>query len=117
MSAASAADFSFVRTRARRAGENVIVRGLSTKPTTNNSSRNNNTSKKSSNGEMLSHESHLNWKERSEAPRWMQRIAPSKGGKISDLKSYEVAALAVGCGVFYYAWFVAEPPKPKPTAE
>lgn len=57
-------------------------------------------------------ESHLNWKERSEAPKWMQRIAPTRGGKLSELKWYEATAIAAGCAVFYWAWFVAEPPRP-----
>ena len=56
-------------------------------------------------------ESHLNWKERSEAPKWMQRIAPTRGGKLSELKWYEATAIAAGCAVFYWAWFVAEPPR------
>jgi hypothetical protein len=59
-------------------------------------------------------ESHLNWKERTEAPRWMQRIAPTRGGKLSQLKWYEATAIAAGCVVFYWAWFVAEPPSPRP---
>ena len=57
-------------------------------------------------------ESQLNWKERSEAPKWMQRIAPTRGGKLSELKWYEATAIAAGCAVFYWAWFVAEPPRP-----
>ena len=57
-------------------------------------------------------ESQLNWKERSEAPKWMQRIAPTRGGRLSELKWYEATAIAAGCAVFYWAWFVAEPPKP-----
>mmetsp|Transcript_24094 Transcript_24094/g.53348 ORF Transcript_24094/g.53348 Transcript_24094/m.53348 type:complete len:134 (+) Transcript_24094:118-519(+) len=94
----------------RARGENV--RRQSTKPKTNNSSSNTNSS--NSNNKRIGDESHLSWKERSKAPRWMQRIAPTKGGKISELKPYEITALLAGCGVFYYAWFVAEPPKPKP---
>ena len=57
-------------------------------------------------------ESQLTWKERSEAPKWMQRIAPTRGGKLSELKWYEATAIAAGCAVFYWAWFVAEPPRP-----
>uniref|UniRef100_A0A6U0J0J5 Uncharacterized protein n=1 Tax=Minutocellus polymorphus TaxID=265543 RepID=A0A6U0J0J5_9STRA len=57
-------------------------------------------------------ESHLSWKERSEAPKWMQRIAPTRGGKLSELKWYEATAIAAGCAVFYWSWCVAEPPRP-----
>ena len=41
----------------------------------------------------------------------MQRIAPTRGGKLSELKWYEATAIAAGCAVFCWAWFVAEPPR------
>ena len=84
-----------------------IVRARSSRYQTNANGNGNKTTTKKD-------ESHLNWKERSEAPRWMQRIAPTRGGKLSELKWYEAAALTGGCAVFYWAWFVAEPPSPQP---
>ena len=66
--------------------------------------------------EATSDESHLNWKKRSQAPTWMQRIAPSKGGKVSDLKSYEIAAILTAAAVLYYTSIV-EPPKPAAKVE
>jgi len=38
-------------------------------------------------------------------------MAPTKGGKIGDLKSYEIAALLAAAAVFFYGCWV-EPPKP-----
>ena len=58
-------------------------------------------------------ESHLNWKDRTEAPKWMQRIAPPKGGTQPPNKQ-EIALTAAVMSAGYYAWFVAEPPRAAP---
>ncbi len=73
---------------------------LSSKPTTNNDT------KKS----VEIDESHLNWKDRKEAPKWLSRMAPTKGGTKLPTP-LEAAVIAVVTAVGYYAWFVAEPPK------
>jgi hypothetical protein len=50
----------------------------------------------------------LKWTERDEAPKWMQKMAPSKGG--TNLPNpLEGAVIAVVAIAGYYAWFV-EPP-------
>jgi hypothetical protein len=50
----------------------------------------------------------LKWTERDEAPKWMQKMAPSKGGtKLPN--PLEGAVIAVVAIAGYYAWFV-EPP-------
>ena len=48
-------------------------------------------------------ESHLNWKDRKEAPRWMQRIAPTKGGKWPP-SPQEAVILSAGLAVFVWSW-------------
>ncbi len=72
---------------------------LSSKPTTKNDT------KKS----VEIDESHLNWKERKEAPKWLRRMAPTKGGTKLPTP-LEAAVIAVVTAGGYYAWFV-EPPK------
>lgn len=47
-------------------------------------------------------ESHLNWKDRKEAPKWMRRIAPAKGGKWPP-SPQEAAILAAGISVFVWS--------------
>lgn len=54
-------------------------------------------------------ESHLNWKDRKEAPKWLSRMAPTKGGTKLPTP-LEAAVIAAVTAVGYYAWFV-EPPK------
>ena len=54
-------------------------------------------------------ESKLKWTERKEAPKWLQRIAPTKGGTKLPTP-VEAALIAVVSAVGYYAWFV-DPPK------
>lgn len=52
---------------------------------------------------------HLKWTERDEAPKWLKRMAPTKGGTaLPTLKESLVIAVVAGAG--YYAWFV-DPPK------
>jgi len=54
-------------------------------------------------------ESKLKWTERKEAPKWLNKMAPTKGGtKLPTPK--EAALIAVVAAAGYYAWFV-EPPK------
>jgi hypothetical protein len=54
-------------------------------------------------------EKHLKWTEREEAPKWLQRMAPAKGGTdLPDAKT-SVLILVVGSAGFY-AWFI-DPPK------
>lgn len=54
-------------------------------------------------------ESKLKWSERKEAPKWLNKMAPTKGGtKLPTPK--EAAVIAVVAAVGYYAWFV-EPPQ------
>jgi hypothetical protein len=48
-------------------------------------------------------ESHLNWKDRKEAPKWMQRIAPTKGGKWPP-SPQEAVILASGLALFVWSW-------------
>jgi len=51
------------------------------------------------------------WTQRKEAPAWMQRMAPTKGGTtLPTPKEFAVIAIVAAAG--YYAWFV-EPPKQK----
>ena len=48
-------------------------------------------------------ESHLNWKDRKEAPKWMRRIAPGKGGKWPPTPQ-EAAILVSGVALFAWSW-------------
>ena len=55
------------------------------------------------------HQQSLNWKDRKEAPRWLKRLEPTKGGtKLpTPLEGLVISIVAVAG---YYAWFV-DPPK------
>lgn len=54
-------------------------------------------------------ESNLKWTERKEAPKWLSRMAPTKGGtKLPN--PLEAAVISVFMAAGYYAWFV-DPPK------
>ena len=48
-------------------------------------------------------EAQLNWKERKQAPNWMQKIAPTKGGKWPP-KPHEVMIMMSGLVVFVWSW-------------
>jgi hypothetical protein len=53
-------------------------------------------------------QSKLKWTEREEAPKWLQRMAPSKGDtKPPDAKFLAVFAVVGSAG--YYAWFIDPP--------
>mmetsp|Transcript_2033 Transcript_2033/g.5410 ORF Transcript_2033/g.5410 Transcript_2033/m.5410 type:complete len:177 (+) Transcript_2033:177-707(+) len=54
-------------------------------------------------GDGDSDESHLNWKDRKKAPKWMRRIAPSKGGKWPP-SPQEAVILLSGLSVFVWSW-------------
>lgn len=69
------------------------------------SSTTNNTSKKS----VEIDESNLKWTERKEAPKWLSRMAPTKGGTKLPTP-LEAAVIGVFTALGYYAWFV-DPPK------
>jgi len=56
-------------------------------------------------------ESKLKWTEKKEAPKWLNRMAPTKGGTQLPTPK-EAAVIAVVAAAGYYAWFVAEPPRP-----
>jgi hypothetical protein len=54
-------------------------------------------------------EKHLKWTERKEAPKWLQRMAPQKGGtELPDAKTSALIFLVASAG--FYAWFI-DPPK------
>lgn len=63
------------------------------------------TQNKNNNGE----EANLKWTERKEAPKWLQKMAPTKGGRELPTAK-EAAVIGVVLAVGYYAWFV-DPPK------
>lgn len=50
----------------------------------------------------------LKWTEQKEAPNWLKRMEPTKGGTLPTLKEGVVIAVVGVAG--FYAWFV-EPPK------
>ena len=50
-------------------------------------------------------EMQLNWKERKEAPKWIQRFAPPKGGKWPP-QPHEAIILATGLALFILSWTV-----------
>lgn len=51
----------------------------------------------------------LKWTERKEAPKWLKRLEPTKGGtSLPTPKEASVMALIAVVG--YYAWFI-DPPK------
>ena len=61
-----------------------------------------------SNSTIKKNQDDLKWTERDEAPKWMQKMAPSKGGtKLPN--AVEGAVIVVVAIAGYYAWFV-EPP-------
>ena len=68
-------------------------------------------SKVSNNAELeeAAHQQSLNWKDRKEAPKWLKRLEPTKGGtKLpTPLEGVVISIVAVAG---YYAWFV-DPPK------
>lgn len=51
----------------------------------------------------------LKWTEREEAPGWLRKMAPTRGGTALPTGK-EAAVIAVVAAAFYYSWFV-EPPK------
>jgi hypothetical protein len=54
-------------------------------------------------------EKHLKWTERKEAPKWMQKMAPQKGGtELPDAKTSALIFMVASAG--FYAWFI-DPPK------
>ena len=56
-----------------------------------------------------SDEANLKWTEKKEAPKWLQKMAPTKGGR--ELPSAkEAVVIGIVMAVGYYSWFV-EPPK------
>ena len=55
------------------------------------------------------HQQSLNWKDRKEAPRWLKRLEPTKGGTKLPTPLEGVVIAIVGMAG-YYAWFV-DPPK------
>ena len=54
-------------------------------------------------------ETNLKRTQRKEAPRWLQKMAPTKGGRELPTAK-EAAAIGIVVAVGYYAWFV-DPPK------
>ncbi len=57
----------------------------------------------------LKDEANLKWTEKEEAPKWLQKMAPTKGGtKLPTPKEAAVIAVVMAAG--YYSWFV-DPPK------
>mmetsp|Transcript_7248 Transcript_7248/g.11030 ORF Transcript_7248/g.11030 Transcript_7248/m.11030 type:complete len:99 (-) Transcript_7248:202-498(-) len=56
-------------------------------------------------------EKDLKWTERKEAPKWLRRMAPTKGGTDPpDAKAS--AVIGIVSIAFIYSWFI-DPPKPK----
>jgi hypothetical protein len=54
-------------------------------------------------------ETHLKWTERKEAPKWLQKMAPQKGGtELPDAKTSALIFVIGSAG--FYAWFI-DPPK------
>jgi len=62
---------------------------------------------KSSNKSAKKDERDLKWTERKEAPKWMQKMAPTKGG-IAPPNRLEMSAILLVGAVGGYAWFVDE---------
>jgi hypothetical protein len=63
----------------------------------------------SSKTEVPKDEKHLKWTERKEAPKWLQRMAPQKGGtELPDAKTSALIFVVASAG--FYAWFI-DPPK------
>lgn len=52
----------------------------------------------------------LKWTQREEAPKWLQRMSPTRGGTALPTPK-EAAVIAAVMAAGYYAWFV-DPPKP-----
>ena len=74
-----------------------------TTTTTSNNIKNDATGRKKDDHDKIDDESHLNWKDRKEAPRWMTRMAPTKGGKWPP-SPQEAAILVSGFAVFVWSW-------------
>ena len=68
---------------------------------------NNNQNKKTDHPEEL--QNNIKWTESEQAPAWMQRISPTKGGRELPTPK-EFAVISVVLAAFYYSWFV-DPPK------
>ena len=80
------------------------------------SSTTNNTLKSpSSNKSVEIDESNLKWTERKEAPKWLSRMAPTRGGTKLPTP-LEAAVILAFTAAGYYAWFV-DPPKRAEEAE
>ena len=61
------------------------------------------------------HQQSLKWTERKEAPKWLKRLEPTKGGtSLPTPKEASVMALVALVG--YYAWFI-DPPKSEEAEE
>ena len=66
-------------------------------------------SSRSSAEQEAKHQQSLKWTERKEAPKWLKRLEPTKGGtSLPNPKEASVMALVAVIG--YYAWFI-DPPK------
>ena len=77
--------------------------------TSSSSSSSSKGSSRSSAEQEAKHEQSLKWTERKEAPKWLKRLEPTKGGtSLPTPKEASVMALVAVLG--YYAWFI-DPPK------
>ena len=76
-----------------------------------NRTKTSSTSKISNNNaeQEAAHQQSLNWKDRKEAPRWLKRLEPTKGGTKLPTPLEGVVIAVVGVAG-YYAWFV-DPPR------
>jgi hypothetical protein len=64
----------------------------------------------------IKNEADLKWTERKEAPRWLQKMAPSKGGR--DLPTVkEAAVIGAVMAAGYYSWFIDPPKQQVPSEE
>ena len=91
--------------RSHRLPPRIVNRGCRNTTLRCSKSTTNNNTKKS----VEIDESNLKWTERKEAPKWLSRMAPTKGGtKLPTPLEATVIGVVTAAG--YYSWFV-DPPK------
>ena len=86
--------------------QSAVLVGKGKRLKTSSSSK---SSSRSSAEQQAKQQQSLKWTERKEAPKWLKRLEPTKGGtSLPTPKEASVMALVAVLG--YYAWFI-DPPK------
>ena len=95
-----------MRRKVQLISQRAVLVGKGKRLKTSSSSK---SSSRSSAEQVAKQQHSLKWTERKEAPSWLKRLEPTKGGtSLPTPKEASVMALIAVVG--YYAWFI-DPPK------